>query len=95
MALRGGSLSRSIIAAARTFSNHSSPPSISRLRRPPCPLRSYLLDSRRPLIAVPRTLGLLGCAQSLLPLHSAIADAHLTSHISIKSRACCELSQGT
>ncbi|XP_028795219.1 uncharacterized protein LOC114750780 [Neltuma alba] len=93
MALRGGSLSRSLITAARTFSNHSSPPSISRIRT--SPLGSYLLDSRRPFTAVPRTMGLLGCTQSLLPLHSAIGDAHLTSHISIEYRACCELSQGT
>jgi hypothetical protein len=41
-----------------------------------------------------RTLGILGCTQSLMPLHNADAAARLTSHISVELRACCELSQG-
>jgi len=42
-----------------------------------------------------RTVGILVCTHSLMPLHSADASARLTSHISVESRACCELSQGT
>ncbi|XP_027361917.1 uncharacterized protein LOC113869670 [Abrus precatorius] len=93
MAWRCGSLSRSLLSAARTVPNRSS---ISRLHHPSSSsLRSHLLHSRRPLIIVPRAMGFLGCTQSLMPLHSADAAARLTSHISVESRACCELSQGT
>lgn len=42
-----------------------------------------------------RSFGELGCAQSLLPLHSMVAAARLTSHLSVDSRAWRELSQGT
>ena len=42
-----------------------------------------------------RTVGILVCTHSLMPLHSADASARLTSHISVESCACCELSQGT
>ncbi|KAK8614043.1 hypothetical protein V6N13_122421 [Hibiscus sabdariffa] len=37
----------------------------------------------------------LGCAQSLLPLHSAVAVARMTSCLSTTSRSCRALSQGT
>ncbi|KAK6947571.1 hypothetical protein RJ641_001044 [Dillenia turbinata] len=37
----------------------------------------------------------LGCAQSLLPLHSAVAAARMTSCLSSTSRSCRALSQGT
>uniref|UniRef100_A0A0E0K361 Uncharacterized protein n=2 Tax=Oryza punctata TaxID=4537 RepID=A0A0E0K361_ORYPU len=39
----------------------------------------------------------LGCCAglSLLPLHSAVAAARLTSRLSTASRSCCALSQGT
>ncbi|XP_057449577.1 protein NONRESPONDING TO OXYLIPINS 2, mitochondrial-like [Lotus japonicus] len=87
MALRSGSLSRSLLSAARTIPRRSSIPRPS--------IRSHLLHPRRPLVTVPRTMGILGCTQSLLPLHSADAAARLTSHISVELRACCELSQGT
>ncbi|KAF7809880.1 zinc finger protein 7-like [Senna tora] len=97
MAWRSGSLSRSLFSAARSIPSRSSAPSLPRLRRPSSsssPLRSNLLDARRPFNAVPRTMGQLGCTQSLLPLHSVVASARLTSHVSVESRACCELSQG-
>ncbi|XP_004508911.1 uncharacterized protein [Cicer arietinum] len=35
----------------------------------------------------------LGCVQSLLPLHSAVAAARMTSRLSITSRICRSLSQ--
>ncbi|KAK6935168.1 hypothetical protein RJ641_035323, partial [Dillenia turbinata] len=37
----------------------------------------------------------LGCAQSLLPLHSAVAAARMTSCLSSTLRSCRALSQGT
>ncbi|XP_027916429.1 uncharacterized protein LOC114175815 isoform X1 [Vigna unguiculata] len=37
----------------------------------------------------------LRCAQSLLPLHSAVAAARMTSCLSVTSRSCRALSQGT
>ncbi|KAJ0240579.1 Uncharacterized protein HA466_0221880 [Hirschfeldia incana] len=37
----------------------------------------------------------LGCAQSLLPLHSTVAAARLTSCLSLTSRSSRALSQGT
>ncbi|KAK9148288.1 hypothetical protein Scep_007045 [Stephania cephalantha] len=37
----------------------------------------------------------LGCAQSLLPLHSAVAVARMTSCLSSNSRSCRALSQGS
>ncbi|WVZ09260.1 hypothetical protein V8G54_013790 [Vigna mungo] len=93
MAWRGGSLSRSLLSAARTTPSRCS---VTRLQRSSSPsLRSHLLHPRRPLFTLPRTIGILGCTQSLMPLHSTDAAARLTSHISVESRACCELSQGT
>ncbi|KAJ1426094.1 hypothetical protein SESBI_10478 [Sesbania bispinosa] len=37
----------------------------------------------------------LGCVQSMLPLHSAVAVARMTSRLSITSRSSRALSQGT
>ncbi|KAK4748536.1 hypothetical protein SAY87_015122 [Trapa incisa] len=37
----------------------------------------------------------LGCVQSLLPLHSVVAAARMTSCLSTTSRSCRALSQGT
>ncbi|KAI4315021.1 hypothetical protein L6164_027871 [Bauhinia variegata] len=96
MAWRCGSISRSLFSAARSMPSRSSPLPFTRLHRPSStPLRSHLLHPRRPLTRAPTTMGQLGCMQSLLPLHSAVASACLTSHISVESRACLELSQGT
>ncbi|KAL6502477.1 hypothetical protein OROHE_024482 [Orobanche hederae] len=39
-----------------------------------------------------RTLGELGCAQSLMPLAMGV---RLTSHLSVNVRGCCELFHGT
>ncbi|GAU26083.1 hypothetical protein TSUD_225460 [Trifolium subterraneum] len=88
MAWRSGSLSRSIFSAARTIPSRSSLQNSSASS-----IRSHLLHPRRPLVTVPRALGILGCTQSLMPLHNADAAARLTSHISVELRACCELSQ--
>ncbi|MED6220413.1 hypothetical protein PIB30_044658 [Stylosanthes scabra] len=95
MAWRCGSLSRSLISAARTVPRPSSVPRFHNPSSPSPSLRSHILHSRRPLFTLPRNVGALGCTQSLMPLHSVDAAARLTSHISVESRACCELSQGT
>ncbi|GMY11846.1 protein NUCLEAR FUSION DEFECTIVE 6, chloroplastic/mitochondrial-like, partial [Fagus crenata] len=98
MAWRCGSLSRSLLSTARSssssFRSSSSSASTSLPRlRPSIPTRPHRLHSRRSLFSTPRNLGELGCVQSLLPLHSAVASTRLTSHISIEARAFCELSQ--
>ncbi|KAK9949061.1 hypothetical protein M0R45_004605 [Rubus argutus] len=90
----GSSLSRSLISTARTATVRSSP-SISSLPRSPPLLRNLSSTSRRTLLSLPANVGQLACAQSLLPLHSAVASARMTSHISGEARAFCELSQGT
>ncbi|PSS36048.1 Protein NUCLEAR FUSION DEFECTIVE 6 like [Actinidia chinensis var. chinensis] len=94
MAWRCGSLQRSLISTARASSSRSAP-SLPRLRRPPPPLPGHRIHSRRTLSSIPRTTGVLGCTQSLLPLHSVVASAHLTSHIAVEVRSCCELCHGT
>nr|GMC62747.1 uncharacterized protein LOC104114067 isoform X1 [Ipomoea batatas] len=93
MAGRYGSLSRALLSTARTATPRSTP-SISLLRSPT--LLGQRLQSRRLLSGIlPRTNGILGCTESLLQLHSALAAARLTSHIEVEARSCCELSQGT
>ncbi|GMH23613.1 hypothetical protein Nepgr_025456 [Nepenthes gracilis] len=91
MAWRCGSLSRSLIPTARSSSIRSSPP-LTRLRSPP--VSAPRLSHRRLSFAPSRNLGELGCTQSFLPLHVAIAIPRLTSHLSVEARACCELSHG-
>ncbi|CAK9183286.1 unnamed protein product [Ilex paraguariensis] len=93
MAWRSGSLSRSLLSTARTSTVRSSP-SLPRLR--PSPLHSPHLHPPPLSTTIPRTIGgVIGCTQSLLPLHSVVAATRLTSHIAVEARACCELSQGT
>ncbi|CAL5329349.1 unnamed protein product [Camellia sinensis] len=84
-----GSLSRSVIATARSSTLRSSPP-LPRLRPPP--LSAPRLQPRRLSFTNPRNLGELGCVQSLMPL---VAGARLTSHLAVNVRACCELYHGT
>ncbi|KAG6382795.1 hypothetical protein SASPL_118457 [Salvia splendens] len=90
-----GSLSRSLMSAARASTPRSSPPhaTLRTLRSPP--LSSSRLNSRRFSFSNPSTLGELGCAQSLLSLHRTVAGTRLTSHLADNVRAFCELSHGT
>ncbi|XP_020552763.1 uncharacterized protein LOC110012675 isoform X2 [Sesamum indicum] len=85
-----GSLSRSLMSTARASAFRSSPSlsAPSRLRRP---LSAPRPQPRRLSFSNPRTMGELGCAQSLMPL---LAGARLTSHLAVNVRACCELSHG-
>ncbi|XP_077211590.1 protein NONRESPONDING TO OXYLIPINS 2, mitochondrial-like [Tasmannia lanceolata] len=90
----GNSLSRSLISTARGSSSSLRPsPALPRIRSPP--LAAPRLQQRGFSFAHPRSLGELGCTQSLLPLHSVVATPRLTLHLSFDSRACCELSQGS
>ncbi|GAA0146295.1 hypothetical protein LIER_42903 [Lithospermum erythrorhizon] len=82
-----GSFSRSLMSASRASSFRSSPP-LRRLRPPPS-------SSRRFSFTNPRTMGELGCVQSLLPIHNIVAGVRLTSHLTVNAREFCELSHGT
>ncbi|CAH1437444.1 unnamed protein product [Lactuca virosa] len=101
MAWRCGSLPRSLISTARSSTiRRSTTTPLPRLRPPPQP--SPHTHSHRlrpgPTSSIPGfgTIGgVIGCTQSLLPLHSVVAAARLTSHVAVEARACCELSQGT
>ncbi|XVF51751.1 hypothetical protein PTKIN_Ptkin04bG0210000 [Pterospermum kingtungense] len=70
------------------FSRSAATPST----RSPLPSQSTTSPLRR--FSFSRCPSELGCAQSLLPLHSAIAAARMTSCISTTSRSCRALSQG-
>ncbi|XP_052205160.1 protein NONRESPONDING TO OXYLIPINS 2, mitochondrial-like [Diospyros lotus] len=90
MAWRCGSVPRSLISFATASVRRSALP----LRVPPPPPPLHGLRSRLVLSSIPRTTSELGCIQSLLPLHSVVAAARLTSHIAVQASTCCELSQG-
>ncbi|KAL7583222.1 uncharacterized protein LOC111920549 isoform X1 [Lactuca sativa] len=83
-----GSISRTLMSATRNSSFRSTPPPLPRLR-PPQVSAPRVHSSR---LRNPRTLGELGCAQSLMPM---VAGARLTSHLTVNVRAFCELSHGT
>ncbi|GLT76690.1 hypothetical protein SLA2020_483350 [Shorea laevis] len=87
-----GSLSRSVMSAARSPLLRSPPP-VPRIR--PSPSSSPRLHSRRLSFAPSRNLGELGCLHSFLPLPSVVPTALLTSHLTVNARAFCELSHGT
>ncbi|CAN1748225.1 Protein NONRESPONDING TO OXYLIPINS 2, mitochondrial [Linum perenne] len=81
-ALRSNS-SKSAFSRSAPSSSASSPaPSIRRFS-----ISRYAIRNRMP--------SELGCAASLLPFHSAVASARLTSCLSTTSRSCRALSQGT
>ncbi|XP_038687223.1 protein NONRESPONDING TO OXYLIPINS 2, mitochondrial-like isoform X2 [Tripterygium wilfordii] len=99
----------SCCSRARAIINRSSLPSIKSALRsnvpksslagsPPMPSSSRSpLSSASPLrrLSFSRTPCELGCMASMLPLHSAVATARMTSCLSTTSRSCRSLSQGT
>ncbi|XP_071709557.1 uncharacterized protein [Rutidosis leptorrhynchoides] len=98
MAWRCGSLPRSLISTARSSTiRRSTTTPLPRLRPPPSPIHGHRLHpGPTPSIPSFRTIGgVIGCTQSLLPLHSVVAASRLTCHVAVDARACCELSQGT
>ncbi|XP_076953123.1 protein NONRESPONDING TO OXYLIPINS 2, mitochondrial-like isoform X1 [Bidens hawaiensis] len=62
---------------------------------PSSPKFSLPTASPVPRFSISRCPSELGCVQSLLPLHNAVAAARLTSCLSTSSRSCRSLSQGT
>ncbi|KAL9245819.1 hypothetical protein vseg_019425 [Gypsophila vaccaria] len=97
MAWRSGSLSRAIFtAAARSPATRTSAVNSTAFRRTPSPLLPNSgTSTRRFSFANPRFVEVLACSQSLIPVHSVVARAKLTSYVAVDARACCELSQGT
>ncbi|EPS58687.1 hypothetical protein M569_16125 [Genlisea aurea] len=84
------SFSRSLIFAVRSSAFRSSSPII----REPLRLRQPSASAPRRLsFSNPRTLGELGCTQSLMPFHRV--GARLNSHLAANLRSFCELSHGT
>ncbi|KAL0356882.1 UNVERIFIED_CONTAM: Alpha-L-fucosidase 2 [Sesamum calycinum] len=91
----GNTVKRSLISTSRASAFRSSPPlSAPRPLRPPS-VSSSRVNPRRLSFSNPRTLGELGCIQSIMPLHTMLAGARLTSHLAVNVRAFCELSHGT
>uniref|UniRef100_A0A2P2JCM3 Uncharacterized protein MANES_02G040300 n=1 Tax=Rhizophora mucronata TaxID=61149 RepID=A0A2P2JCM3_RHIMU len=79
----------SIKSAARSYA-----PKSPIARSPPLPSK-ISSSPRRPPSSSSRAPPVLGCLQSLLPLHSAVAAARMTSCLSTTSRNCRALSEGT
>ncbi|KAL3614255.1 hypothetical protein CASFOL_042329 [Castilleja foliolosa] len=73
-----GSISRSLMSAARSTALRPSPQLSAPPRFRPSSIPSSRPNSRRFSFSNPRTLGELGCTQSLMPLHTG---AKLTSHL--------------
>ncbi|WOK94928.1 hypothetical protein Cni_G03633 [Canna indica] len=92
------SLSRASLSSVRSYLARSKPaprfvftshePAAAAASASPSPARRFPSLSRSPV-----ELGC--CSGSLLPLHSAVAAARLTSCLSSSSRSCRDLLQGT
>ncbi|OIW21058.1 hypothetical protein TanjilG_28504 [Lupinus angustifolius] len=54
----------------------------------------FLLNNTPSSPTLPRSIAQLGCVQSLLPLHSAVSSARLTSCLGIDSSSSRSLTQG-
>ncbi|KAL4592264.1 hypothetical protein LXL04_005252 [Taraxacum kok-saghyz] len=79
---------RSICRPASTIFKSMATPSPKPTSAPPlAPLSS-------PTSTVSRSFSRIGCVQSLLPLHSAVSSARLTSCLGIDSKGSRSLSQG-
>ncbi|XXG75848.1 hypothetical protein AAC387_Pa08g0332 [Persea americana] len=85
------SLSSAVKSKIRTPPLHGSPPSTSTVSGS----RATSSAPPRRFSSISRCPAALGCVQSLLPLHSTIAAARLTSCLSSSSRNCHALTQGT
>ncbi|OMO52479.1 hypothetical protein CCACVL1_24705 [Corchorus capsularis] len=91
-------ISRSSSSLKSAFRSNGPKSLLSRSAAAPSATRSPLpSQSNSPLrrFSLSRCPSELGCAQSLLPLHSAVAAARMTSCLSSSSRSCRALSQGT
>ncbi|KAE8727732.1 aquaporin TIP2-3 [Hibiscus syriacus] len=91
-------ISRSSSSIKSAFRTNGPKSPFSRSAAAPSSTRSSLpFQSTSPLrrFTFSRCPSELGCAYSLLPLHSAVAAARLSSCLSSTSRSCRALSQGT
>ncbi|MCL7040668.1 hypothetical protein MKW94_006723, partial [Papaver nudicaule] len=86
-----GSASRSFISATRAMRSTAQP--LPRIRPTPVMAPPRIQAAPRFNFANPRTLGELGCTQSLLSMCSVAAAPRLTSHLAVNVRAWPELSQ--
>ncbi|XVE65093.1 hypothetical protein DITRI_Ditri07aG0154400 [Diplodiscus trichospermus] len=89
-------ISRSLPSLKSSFRSNGPKSPFSRSSAAPSSTRSSLpSQSTSPLrrFSFSRCPSELGCAQSLLPLHSAVAAARMTSCLSTTSRSCRALSQ--
>ncbi|KAL2472041.1 hypothetical protein Adt_40177 [Abeliophyllum distichum] len=86
-------INRASISTLRSAFKKSNPPS--------CLPRTSTTSSPKPSLpskpapSLWRCPAELGCVASMLPLHSAVATARMTSCLSSTSRSCRALSQGT
>ncbi|XP_022758711.1 uncharacterized protein LOC111305431 [Durio zibethinus] len=90
-------ISRSSSSIKSAFRSNGPKSTFSRSATAPSPTRSPLTShSTAPLrrFSFSRCPSELGCAQSLLPLHSVVAAARMTSCLSTTSRSCRAFSQG-
>ncbi|KAG8374720.1 hypothetical protein BUALT_Bualt10G0025300 [Buddleja alternifolia] len=89
---RSSSVSTIMSAISKSL-NKSSSSSSSFSARPPLASKSVPSPLRR--FSLSRSPAELGAVASMLPLHSAVADARMTSCLSSSSRSSRALSQGT
>ncbi|XP_073102370.1 protein NONRESPONDING TO OXYLIPINS 2, mitochondrial-like [Elaeis guineensis] len=94
------SVNRVALSSLRSFAAKSkpaarSPPFSGGSTAVPPPARRFSSFSRSAIRFPFKVAGELGCCSgSLLPLHSAVAAARLTTRLSLTSRSCRALSQG-
>ncbi|KAL1337752.1 hypothetical protein HN51_032450 [Arachis hypogaea] len=88
MASRYRSLSRPTFTLIK--STFTKPPATPK----PSPSLLNTSTSSSSSAALSRSVSRLGCVQSLLPLHSAVSSARLTSCLGVDSRSSRSLSQG-
>ncbi|EOY24318.1 PREDICTED: protein NUCLEAR FUSION DEFECTIVE 6, chloroplastic/mitochondrial isoform X1 [Theobroma cacao] len=91
-------ISRSSSSIKSAFRSNGPRSLLSRSAASPSSARSPLPSQSIPPLrrfSLSRCPSELGCAQSLLPLHSAVAASRMTSCLSTTSRSCRALSQGT
>ncbi|XP_028762590.1 protein NUCLEAR FUSION DEFECTIVE 6, chloroplastic/mitochondrial-like isoform X2 [Neltuma alba] len=84
---------RTFLASAKSaIKSNLRTPSSKSAATPASPIKSTTSTFRKSSLTS-RIAPELGCLQSMLPLHSAVAAARMTSCLSITSRSCRALSQ--
>ncbi|KAJ0048794.1 hypothetical protein Pint_15860 [Pistacia integerrima] len=90
-------IQRSSLSSIRSAIRSSAPksPNTRSATSSPCPRHTNSSPSPIRWSSLSRSPSELGCVQSLLPLHSVVASARMTSCLSTTSKSCRSLSQGT